>query len=363
MNEQWGVVFRLPIVAIYEGESFFILHSRVGSFQRLLIRQTTNVMKKVLFILPVLALLYMASCKKDDVDPVNGNPLNTVTYSTAQDYLNAKNVPLQSFTVNASSGGSFTGAKGTEVIIAPNTFIHYDGSPVAGSVQVQLKEVFSARDMIFSGVYPVSYGSILKSGGEFFLQASQDGIPVDVQAGQLVEVNMPAQDVDPNMMLFFGAGDADPDSLNWDPIENNEGDSLGVNNFTFNVGDGAYELTLDSLGWANIDAFDFSVTYFPMEFELTGVAGLNGSNTSAWAVFDGGNSVWPTGVPTWGSIEDNVIYETHLGAIPLTFVVVSVVDNQLYYGHMSLTPSEGTDYTINLEVTTEAALDAFLGDL
>jgi hypothetical protein len=44
-------------------------------------------------------------------------------------------------------------------------------------------------------------------------------------------------------------------------------------------------------------------------------------------------------------------------------VVVSVVDNQLYYGYLNLTPVDGTNYTINLEVTTEEALDAFLGGL
>ena len=151
--------------------------------------------------------------------------------------------------------------------------------------------------------------------------------------------------------------------MNWDPIENNQQDSLWNNGFTFNVADGAYELTLDSLGWANIDAFNWSITYFPLEFTLTGVDGLDNSNTSAWAIFDEFNGVWPTGVSSWGSIENNVIYETHLGAVPFTLVVVSVVDNQLYYGYLNLTPVDGTNYTINLEVTTEEALDAFLGGL
>jgi hypothetical protein len=320
-------------------------------------------MKRILFLVPVLAALYLISCKKEEATPQGNTPVNTVSYNTAQDYLDAKNVPLQTFTINSTTGGTFTGAKGTQVTIAPGTFVNYDGSPVTGNVQMKLKEVFSARDMIFSGVFPVSYGSILKSGGEFYLQASQNGIPVDVMFGEMVEVNLPAQDVDPGMLLFFGAGDADPDSLNWDPIENNQQDSLWNNGFTFNVADGAYELTLDSLGWANIDAFNWSITYFPLEFTLTGVDGLDNSNTSAWAIFEDFNGVWPTGVPNWGSIENNVIYETHLGAVPFTLVVVSVVDNQLYYGYLNLTPVDGTNYTINLEVTTEEALDAFLGGL
>lgn len=320
-------------------------------------------MKRILFLVPVLAALYLISCKKDEVTPQGNNPVNTVSYNTAQDYLNAKNVPLQTFTIDATTGGTFTGAKGTQVTIAPGTFVNYDGSEVNGNVQIKLKEVFSARDMIFSGVLPVSYGNILKSGGEFYLQASQNGVPVDVMIGEMVEVILPAQDVDPNMMLFFGAGGENPDSLNWDPIENNQEDSLWNNGFTFNVGDGAYEITLDSLGWANIDAFESSIVYFPIEFTLTGVDGLDNSNTSAWAIFEDFNGVWPTGVSFWGSIEDNVIYETHLGAVPFTLVVVSVVDNQLYYGYLNLTPVDGTNYTINMEVTTEAALDAFLGGL
>lgn len=303
---------------------------------------------------------YNSEASKDDgscsytADPP-GPPVET--FADIDAFFNANTVTAENFTVDAAMGGTFTTTAGSVITIPANAFIAQSGTAITGTVNIKMKEIFTTNQIIYSGVYPVSWDTQLNSGGEFFLEASQSGSALRVADGEFLTVEIPAQAEDPNMELFLAGGvEDDLDSINWAPADSTFTDS----GFTFSSVDDTYTLSLDSLGWANIDAFMNSITYFDCYFNLTGVSGLNNSNTTAFSVFKNENAVWPVGVNSWGDITSNLITESHLGAIDLNLVVISVVGSQLYYGLLDVTPASMMTYDVAMTAVTAADLDAII---
>lgn len=316
-------------------------------------------MKKIIFIIAIA--LTVLSCKKEEEltpSPQQQTNPTTESFTSLDAYFDSHSVQTEIFQLTAENGGTFTTSKGSIITIPANSLITQSGQPVTGAVSLKMKEVFSTSDMIFSGIFPISYGNVLNSGGEYFIEASQNGAALRVQDGEFISVDIPAQAEDPCMQLFLAGGDELADSVNWMLA-----DSTSGSGFTFNSADNSYECDMDSLGWANIDAFMSNVSYFNCDFNLSGVLGLNSSNTTAFAKFKNRNSVWPVGVSGWGSISGNIIFETHLAGVDLNLLVISVVNGQLYYGVLDAIPAQNQTYQITMSEITSAELDVVINGL
>ena len=306
----------------------------------------------------LVALVLFNACEKEEeviVTPVS------ISYTSLDTYWETKAPTAESFIFTAQNGTTFTTKNGSVVTIPSNALITLSGLPVSGDVIVKMKEVFTKSEMMYSGILPVSFGNVLNSGGEFFIQATQNGNTLRVADNMLVEVEIPAQAVANNMQLFFAEPIEEPDTMNWVQFQQPElpQDSIG-SGFTFNSADSTYEINLDTLGWCNIDGFMSGVSYFDCTFNLTGVTGLDNTNTNAFAVFKNENAVWPVGVSGWGSIVNDVISETHLADVPLNLVVISVVDGDLYSGVLDITPQSNQVYSIAMSITTSDDLDQLI---
>lgn len=319
---------------------------------------------KLIVLFAILTITF-SSCEKDE-EP---NPTQEETYTTLNQFFELKSPSPEIFNIIAENGASFTTNKGTNVTVPANAFINSSGQIVIGAVDIKLKEVFSNADMVFSGIFPISNGFALNSGGEFFIQASQDGDNLSIKDGVFIEIEIPAQAIDNNMALFFAGPIEEPDFLNWveanDILEepDSQNDITSNSSFTFNSVDNSYEISLDFLGWGNIDAFDYTVSYFDCVFNLIGIEGLDDSNTTAFAIFKDNNTVWPVGTNSWGTITNNIINETHLANVPLNLLIISVINNQLYYGLLDVTPQQGDTYSIIMNETTAANLDLIIESL
>ena len=343
-------------------------------------------MKKLaLFVLT--GTLIFTACKKEEITDTTATTTTSSGFNSIEDYFSSKSPTAQEFTLNAEDGGEFTTDKGSKITIPANAFFSANGNVVTGIIDVEFNEIFSKSDMIFSGVLPVSNGfnpgMVLNSGGEFSIEAFQNGDDLRVAENMFVEVEIPAQAVngENNFMELFIAGPVNNDTVvdwgfpvnNGDDPNNNWNDSIGgASSFTFNSADGTYSISLDTLGWANIDAFNWQITYFDCTFILEidstlGVsASLDNSNTTAFAVFEGQNAVWPVGVSGWGSIQNDTILETHLADVPLNLLVISVISGDLYYGVLDITsppPQPGLIYTIPMNLTSSSDLDQIIEDL
>ncbi len=318
-------------------------------------------MKKHLIIAAGIIAATLVSCKKKDPAPTTAvtNP-TTETFSSLQSYLDTKVVPTQSFSFMAENGATFTAAKGSVITIPANALEDLSGNQITGEVTMKFREVFSNSDIMFSRIFPVTYnGNVLNSGGEFKINFTQNWNDLRVVNGQTIAVKIPAQAQDPGMLLFFAEEAALLDSV--DVGWGNPVDSLfSGSGFTFNSVDDTYDITLDSMGWCNIDGFLSNVNYFNTTFNLTGLTGLDNTNSTAFAVFKNQNAVWPIGKAGYGTISNSVINETHLADVPMNIVVISVVGGQLYYGLLDVTPQQGVTYTIPMTATTSAALDAII---
>ncbi len=140
----------------------------------------------------VLAFVFVvSSCKKDnETDPVNADP---ITYTSVREFLSGNEKPTQVYFINGSSGGVFTSSQGTEVNIPAQAFVTQSGSPVTGIVTIQFNDLFRKSDMLLADKpTTTTFGTPLKSGGEFFIKALQNGAPVLLANGKNIEVALPA---------------------------------------------------------------------------------------------------------------------------------------------------------------------------
>lgn len=320
-------------------------------------------MRKIIYTVALIAPMLFMACETEE--ETNNPPQEK--FESLEDFWNSKEVTAETKVFKSEDGLSFTTKKGSKVIIPANAIVHHDGSPVVGDIDFKIKEVFSNTDIIFSGVFPVAFGdNVLNSGGEFFLEVKQNGENLTIADGMEVELDIPAQAEDPNMQLFMMGQEEDMDSVDWgEPVDSAWGQNGQLTNssFTFNSADGMYECNLDSLSWGNIDAFNWSITYFDVTFNCIGVDGINSSNTNVFSIFKEQNSVWPTGTSYWGSIANNIVTETHLADVPMNVVVISVIDGELYYGLLDVTPQQNNTYDITMKKITSAELDVIINEL
>ena len=331
-------------------------------------------MKKIIYSIAFLSSFMITSCQKDDVDQIAPPKEN---FQSLDSFFDEQEVESVVKTFNAENGIEFTTVKGTKVKIPANAFENQNGTIVNGEVDFKIKEVFSTSDIIFSEIFPVSNGSPLNSGGEFFTEAIQGGLALDLAEGKDIEIQIPAQAEDPNMELFFAGQEEFVDSVDWgNPMDtvlvwDNDTNNQGWDNepwgngfysgFTFEDANGTYSINIDKLGWGNIDAFLY-VSYFDIIFNCSGVEGLNSNNLTVYSVFKDQNTVWPCGAG-WGSISDNIVTETHLANVPMNVLAIAVVDEQLYYGVLDVTPEQGIDYNIDMKTITSDALEILINDL
>src|SRR5688572_7556030 len=137
-----------------------------------------------------LLTLAVTSCKKDDNDSAPA----TTTYSDLKSFHQQHDVPSQHFTINAATGGSFTATGGTVFTLPPNAFQNSQGTITSGTIEIEVREVYSTLDMILTDMPTVTDDGILKSGGEVFIKAMADGEAVEIDDSAFVEIAMPVAD-------------------------------------------------------------------------------------------------------------------------------------------------------------------------
>jgi len=156
----------------------------------------------------------------------------------------------QNFELDFSTGAnSFTSEQGVELYVYSCT--DASGNQSTGFTDVDLKfmEIFDRGTMLVTnrptvGISPSGEEGILISGGEFFLDATQNGAQLDACA---INATIPTDltgGVDFNMSLWTGNIDADGD-LTW-VADTTSGIEMDTS---------AYFVFTDEFGWINCDVF------------------------------------------------------------------------------------------------------------
>ena len=137
--------------------------------------------KQILGLFLMTAAL-MTSCQKDENGDSDISDI-IIERATPQDFTDLKASALenlkQNFQVDVDGSGTFTTQKGVEITINGSCLAN-NGNAVTGMVDVEVIELFDRGTMLVTnkttmGLSPTGGKELLVTGGEFFIEATQNG--------------------------------------------------------------------------------------------------------------------------------------------------------------------------------------------
>ena len=159
-------------------------------------------MRKIFLSVITLTVLSTA-CKKED--PVETNTNTNSNSSNPVDNIELVNelksyAPLaQIQTKNSDNVITFTTEKGNELIFPAKAFVDGSGNPVTGNIDVSVTEITNISEMILSGMMTNSDQGPLSSQGEFNVEVSQNGQPLELSEGSTFTIENKNAEVDKEM--------------------------------------------------------------------------------------------------------------------------------------------------------------------
>ncbi len=304
-------------------------------------------------------MLLFVNCSKDNNDLDNdcdGN-CELVNYNSMEEFFENNGEQYQSFTISADLGGEITGEKGTKITFQPNSFLDPSGNTVTGNVDIKIKEIFTASEMILSNrptnaINNSGENTFLLSEGETEIVVEQNGITLTNVPGNPIQISVPSSGGDdPDMRAFIGTVDAD-DNIVWNQFFNTEI---------------RFESTLDSyiydvfeFGWTNCDKFySYPGAKTTNYVDLTSSSSLD--EARVFIVFKENNL--PSVVSFTQFYSDGV--QSYVNSLPVglevTYVGLTIKDNQQYMAVKTVNISENEYVSLDFSaVSTDDIKDALV---
>jgi hypothetical protein len=299
-----------------------------------------NNSKKIKHSIKTLAIFLLLagtviSCskKEDDADSQAQEELPDGD-ALAQRFIQNREDALQLFTIVAENGGTIQGEKGT-VLTIPAGALALNGNPVSGNVQISLIEIYSKEDMVrlnmpTNGKRPNGDIEMIKSAGEFFIEATQNGNKLDLLAPmQLASKPLDFSEVDPQMTLF----EAGEDLEDTDPWVQNEFTQVGIGEVPGPNGgyEAVYLVDLSDFGWTNLDRW-YNYTGELTTLNIDVPEGYNGTNCEVYLSYDGEAS----GLARMDVYDAQTeMFTEHFGKIPVGqqvhIILIAEINGVLHY--------------------------------
>lgn len=262
-----------------------------------------------------ITFILASSCKKDNPSPINpGTPGGGSASFFQSNFNNAK----QTFTINSSTLSTVTGSKGTVLTFQPHSFVTLSGTPVSGNIQIELVEIYSKKDMILMNKQTMGRTwdglSILESGGEFNIVATQNGQKLKLAPGMSYQLDAPAPNgTNSQMRLFYG--NETEGELSW-----TQADSALID-----ITQNGYSVFSDSLNWTNLDYF-MNTPGPQSKIRVQLPAGATTENTRVFVSVDGVNALAGVYHAENGMLTSGEYYRLPVG-MNVRFVVISLSGN------------------------------------
>jgi hypothetical protein len=219
--------------------------------------KTNIIMKKTLLLAGALFAFLLTSC--EDNFPERTTSPDAATPPTATEFTAlrtaAYNNLKQEFTADASQPSiGFTSEKGVEVTIYTSCLTK-NGAPVTGEIDIEYVEIFDRGNMLVTnkttmGIMPDGDLGLLISGGEFYINATQNGEQIDLNCGMQLQIPTSLTGGGDNDMTLWEGMITEEGNMVWDEIEQEGQQEGGV----FVEGDNYYGF-LNTFGWTNVDRF------------------------------------------------------------------------------------------------------------
>lgn len=272
----------------------------------------------------------------------------------------------QTFSINAASGGTITGAKGTKLTIPAGAFMDANGNILNEIVSLDLVEIPAKKDILFSGIFTEANGQALVSGGEFLVEARKkngEALQLNPQfaAGpQGVRVEIPAANgADRDMKLFVRrerqpGGNSNDNAQTWVP----------ASYAPFGSGANSYAFNLPEFSWVNIDKFysdprpKTTITALPAFKDSKNV-----NNVEVMLIFTDVNTVCP--IPYNSALQK---FESYHDAVPIGAEVIVVIigedaEGNIQFGSKKIIVVPDMHVEVETGKTTKAMMDMFISEL
>ena len=312
-----------------------------------------NQIKNIGFL--ALATIVFASCNNNETpDPM---PPTKAAFKGIQENGIKKNT--QNFTATAGTGTiTLTSAKGVIITLNGNTLTK-NGNPVTGAIDITFIEIFDKGNMLITnkptmGVMADGKKSLLKSGGEFFIKASQGGVDLVSNGGIQLQVPANLTGTIDTEMLFWAGDTKDEDNLAWVNPRNAAGTG-GQKDGNVDFKQNTYNVSFGNFGWTNVDKFYSDPR--PRTTILAEVpTGYDNTNSAIYLSYDGEGTNALAKLDTYNATTKQ--FSEHYGQIPIGLachVIFATEDNGNWrYAIKAVTVAAGDVYTFTLAETSIA---------
>jgi len=281
-----------------------------------LLRKRTNWLLKTTMMLSLLTTLFI-SCEKNDDNDCDGD---CDPRPTANEFAAIREDALleltQTFQLNVTNGTTtFTSTNGVEIDINPSC-ITLNGNAVTGTIDIKYIEVFDGGNMLVTdkttmGVLPTGDMAMLISGGEFYINATQNGQQLALNCAMNLRIPASLTESENDMTLWDGTIDADG-NIDWREQNDPTGGQGGVFLEQGTAGN-TYYAFFNSFGWTNVDKF-YSHPGPKTQILVTVPSGYNFQNSAVYLHYDGeGNAL--AKLDTYDAVTGQ--FSEHYGQIPV----------------------------------------------
>ncbi len=281
-----------------------------------LLKKRTNWLLKTTMMLSLLTTLFI-SCEKNDDNDCNGD---CDPRPTANEFAAIREDALleltQTFQLNVTNGTTtFTSTNGVEIDINPSC-ITLNGNAVTGTIDIKYIEVFDGGNMLVTdkttmGVLPTGDMAMLISGGEFYINATQNGQQLALNCAMNLRIPASLTESENDMTLWDGTIDADG-NIDWREQNDPTGGQGGVFLEQGTAGN-TYYAFFNSFGWTNVDKF-YSHPGPKTQILVTVPSGYNFQNSAVYLHYDGeGNAL--AKLDTYDAVTGQ--FSEHYGQIPV----------------------------------------------
>jgi hypothetical protein len=321
---------------------------------------------RIKWLLVILAHIVVLLTACEDEKPV------LVPDGAALDAFIESNIDeqTQTFTLDAVTGGNINGSHGTVVQFQGNAFQTLNGEEVTGVVSIDLIEVYSRANMLLTqkpttGKLDDGTHAMLISGGEFYVNATQDGNQLKPVAGYyILAPTGNTGGAQEGMKVFTGVEECNGDDCNnvW-VEEKDRGMEIGQIQNTGGVVE-AYFCFQKTFGWTNIDKW-YSDPRPKTTIFVDAPEGYNNTNCAIFLSYD----EEPTSLARFDTYDEETgLFSEHYGLIPIGlkvhFIFVSIVNDEIHYAIQGAEISENHVEVIGeLKTITEEQLIEMIGKL
>lgn len=297
-----------------------------------------------LLVTVALNLVLLSGCEDGNERVVKPKPDASRLHFFTQSNV-AENI--QFLSVDATTGGLLYGKKGTVLQFTNDSFADDDGNTATGEVDIKLIEIFDRSTMVLMRKPTMGRDendalSALKSGGQFYIEATQGTKKLHPAKGFTIIAPVDnTGGADENMRLFTGVEECDAPLCNVVWEEDAADRNVGIDGMQNTGGSfDAYYAFRNKFGWTNIDRW-YNDPRPKTTIFVDVPTGFDNTNCAVFMAYKGE----PSALAMFDTFDSNTgLFSEHYGLIPVGlevhFILVSIIEDEIHYAVQSATITE-----------------------